>query len=66
MKSQTYLDLVADVIGHQVGWPTHILDIAMAIKESNPDFDADRFIKRATQVWEANYNPPMLDDSIPY
>jgi hypothetical protein len=38
----------------------------MAIKESNPDFDADRFIKRATQVWEANYTPPMLDDSIPY
>lgn len=57
---------LADSLGPTASWPTQILVWADAIAASNPHFNKDKFIERATQKWEENYVAPELDDFIPY
>jgi hypothetical protein len=53
-------------VGSVVPWPTHILDIADELARANPSFNKEKFIKRATSKWEERYEPPNVDDTIPY
>lgn len=57
---------LADTVGSVVPWPTHILDIADELARANPSFNKEKFIKRATSKWEKRYEPPNVDDTIPY
>ena len=66
MKTELNLTTLSRVIGLNVSWPTHIITIADAIKEEDPSFDTERFIKRATRIWEDNFNPEVSEDYIPY
>jgi hypothetical protein len=57
---------IADRLGPLVGWPSQILDMADALAETNPRFDRDKFIQRATAAWEKQNPAPEIDDEIPY
>jgi len=59
-------DEVATAMGASASWPTQILVWADIFELHNPDFDKEKFVRRATKAWEDNYDPPYLDDHIPY
>jgi hypothetical protein len=49
-----------------VGWPTQLNQIADELQRANPNFNRDKWLRRATDAWEANYNPSEINDEIPY
>jgi hypothetical protein len=59
---------IADEIAPMMHWPTHIHELADKLKSTNPRFDRERFVERATAAWEANYQQHIddIDDEIPY
>lgn len=67
MINLTYDDM-ADIMGQQVPWPTHLQDIADELQARDPGFNRERFIKRATEIWEKNYDNRHhpIEDHIPY
>ena len=60
------IPFIADVIAPMLPWPTYIVELADKMAEVNKDFDKEKFLKRALKNWEDNYEPPTIDDSIPY
>jgi hypothetical protein len=59
---------IADHIAPMMHWPTHINELADKLQATNPRFNRERFIERATKAWEANYQAHMgdIDDEVPY
>ena len=59
---------IADEIAPMLPWATHIHDLANKLKQTNRNFNYDRFVDRATKAWEANQlaNMDEIDDEIPY
>jgi hypothetical protein len=59
---------IADHIAPMMHWPTHIHDLADMLDATNPRFNRERFIERATKAWEANYqaNLENINDEIDY
>ena len=64
--SRQHYEFLADKLGPLVSWPTHLHSIADELEQTNPKFNRDKFIKRATAAWEANYTAPVIDDEVPY
>jgi len=66
MTRQHY-EFIADVIVPQLAsWPTEIAALADELAETNPRFNRDKFIKRATANWERANPVPEIDDEIIY
>lgn len=63
--SRQHFEFIADNIAPMLSWPTHIKDMADLLAASNPNFNREKFIARATKCWEDNYLPPEVDDYIP-
>lgn len=61
--NRAQLDYLADVFGDLVPWPTSLEAVADKLEATNPRFDRDKFIRRATERWESNH--PFADE-IPY
>ena len=62
-------EFIADEIAPMMHWPTHIEELADKLKAKNPKFDRDKFVTRATQAWEENYQEcrtEVIHDYIPY
>lgn len=67
--TRQHFEWVANNIAPMVSWPSHIHSIADKLEATNPNFNRDRFIERATSAWEKNYEgryPSNCDDEIPY
>ena len=64
--SKQHYEFIADTIGPMVGWPTQLNQIADELQRANPNFNRDKWLRRATDAWEANYNPSEINDEIPY
>jgi len=64
--SRQHYEFLADTLGHVVSWPSHLHVIADELQKTNPRFDREKFIERATKVWEQNYEPSETYDEIPY
>lgn len=60
------IDQMADSFGLTASWPTQIYAWADILAAHNPDFNKEKFIRRATKAWEDNYEPPFIDDEIPH
>ena len=60
------LDFVADMLGRSVSWPSHLHVFADELEQTNPRFNRDKFIQRATKAWENQYHAGEIDDDIPY
>jgi hypothetical protein len=65
--SRGHYEFIADLIGPQVAWPSHLHTIADHLEETNPKFNRERFLARAIKAWEgAQITLENLDDEIPY
>ena len=64
--SKQHYEFIADTIGPMVGWPSHLHSIADELEKTNPRFNREKFLQRATKAWEDNNEQPDIDDSIPY
>lgn len=65
MTRQHY-EFIADIMGPQVAWPSHLHSIADALVATNPLFNKQKFLDRAVAAWEKNHVPKELDDDINY
>jgi len=69
--SKQHFDFIADKVGPLVGWPSQLHEIADELEASNPRFNREKFISRATAAWEkANADRleqlGLVEDEIPY
>jgi len=64
--SKQHYEFIADTIGPMVGWPSHLHSIADELEKTNPRFNREKFLQRATKAWEDNHDIPDVDDYIPY
>ncbi len=67
--SKQHFDFLADKVGPLVGWPSQLHTIADDLEQSNPRFNREKFITRATAAWEkanAAALDRIIDDHIPY
>ena len=64
--SKQHFDMIADVIGPLVSWPSHLHTVADRLEETNPRFDREKFLRRSIAAWEKNHDIPAFDDHIPY
>jgi hypothetical protein len=68
--SKQHFDFIAEKVGPLVGWPSDLHEIADQLQETNPKFNREKFITRATKAWEiANadrFEIKPIDDEIPY
>lgn len=60
------LDYLADMFGEMVAWPSSLELVADRLEETNPRFNREKFINRASAKWEESHDLPELDDEIPY
>jgi hypothetical protein len=65
MTRQHY-EFIANTIGPMVGWPSHLQSIADELEKTNPRFDRQKFLDRATKAWEDKHEIDELEDQIPY
>jgi len=61
-------EFIADYIMPHMSWATGIEQVADELKRTNPRFNRDKFIERATKNWEERYmqGQENLYDDIPY
>ena len=64
--TRAHYNFIADVIAPQVSWPTKLRDIADELEATNPKFNRERFLSRATKAWEAAQDVDEIDDEVPY
>lgn len=64
--TRAHYNFIADVIAPQVSWPTKLRDIADELRATNPKFNRERFLSRATKAWEAAQDVDEIDDEVPY
>jgi hypothetical protein len=63
--TRQHFEFIADQIGPHVSWPSHLHDIAGALAATNPMFNKNKFIVRATKAWEDNNLERVeIDDEI--
>ena len=66
LMQQGHYEFLADNVAPLMGWPTQIHQMADKLASTNPKFNRDKFIKRATAAWEKANPPQDLNDDIPY
>jgi len=64
--SRGHYEFIADKIGPLVSWPSHLHSIADVLAATNPKFDRNKFLVRATSAWEANHEYEELNDEIKF
>ena len=63
--TRAHYQFIADNIGPHISWPSKLHEIADKLAATNPRFDKDKFIQRATKAWEdAHLDEYELDDEI--
>lgn len=62
--TRQHFEYIADVMGPIVGWPSDLQSIADALERTNPRFNREKFIQRATKKWEDNYAPPETEHGL--
>lgn len=68
--SKQHFDFIAEKVGPLVGWPSDLHEIADQLQETNPKFNREKFINRATKAWETanadRFKLEPIEDEIPY
>ena len=66
LMQQRHFEYLADNVAPLLAWPTQISKMADELAETNPRFNKEKFIQRATKAWEAANPMEELDDHIPH
>ena len=51
--TRKHFEFIADELAPLLGWATDVETMTDALRKTNPNFDADKFKKRALKNWEA-------------
>lgn len=64
--SRQHFEFIADEVAPLLAWVTGIEDLADKLAESNPRFDRDKFVRRASDNWERKYQTSLeeIDDDV--
>lgn len=65
--TKQHFEFIADDVAPLLAWVTGIEELADKLKSTNPKFDRDKFVTRATKNWEAKYQSSLeeINDDIP-
>ena len=66
LMQQRHFEYIADKVASLLGWPSQINALADILCVTNPRFNREKFLKRATEAWEKANPPENYDDEIPY
>ncbi len=61
-----HFNYLADTVAPLLGWPGKIREMADALAATNPRFNKEKFIERATKAWEEANPVEEIDDYIPH
>lgn len=64
--TRQHFEFMADEVAPLLGWATGVEELADKLKSTNPRFDRDKFVRRATQNWEQRYKLSLeeIDDDV--
>lgn len=64
--TRQHFEFMADEVAPLLGWATGIEELADKLKSTNPRFDRDKFVKRASKNWEQRYKLSLeeIDDDV--
>lgn len=57
--TKQHFEFIADDVAPLLSWVTGIEELADKLESTNPKFDRDKFVRRATQNWEARYQSSL-------
>jgi hypothetical protein len=63
---QRHFEYLADKVAPLMGWPSQIVEMADRLAETNPRFNKEKFLQRATEAWEKANPMEDMNDEIPY
>ena len=64
--TRQHFEFMADEVAPLLGWATGVNELADKLQKTNPRFDRDKFVKRATKNWEQRYQLSLeeIDDDV--
>lgn len=64
--TRQHFEFMADEVAPLLGWATGVNELADKLQQTNPRFDRDKFVKRATKNWEQRYQLSLeeIDDDV--
>ena len=64
--TRQHFEFMADEVAPLLGWATGVNELADKLQKTNPRFDRDKFVKRATNNWEQRYQLSLeeIDDDV--
>lgn len=64
--TRQHFEFMADEVAPLLGWATGVNKLADKLQKTNPRFDREKFVRRATQNWEAEYKLSLeeIDDDV--
>lgn len=66
LMQQRHFEYLADKVAPLMGWPSQIVEMADRLAETNPRFNKEKFLQRATEAWEKANPMEDVNDEIPY
>jgi hypothetical protein len=66
LMQQRHFEYLADKVAPLMGWPSQIVEMADRLAETNPRFNKEKFLQRATEAWEKANPMEDMNDEIPY
>lgn len=66
LMQQRHFEYLADKVAPLMGWPSQIVEMADRLAETNPRFNKEKFLQRATEAWEKANPMENINDEIPY
>ena len=66
--TRQHFEFMADEVAPLLQWVTGIEELADKLNSTNPRFDRDKFVRRATKNWETRYHSSLeeINDDTPY
>ena len=64
--TRQHLEFMADEVAPLLGWATGVNELADKLQKTNPRFNRDKFVERATKNWEQRYKLSLeeIDDDV--
>ena len=66
LMQRRHYEYIADNVAPLMAWPSAIVAMAEKLQDTNPHFNKEKFIQRATAAWEKANPMEDIDDDIPY
>lgn len=64
--TRQHFEFMADEVAPLLGWATGVNELADKLQKTNPRFNREKFVKRATNNWEQRYKLSLeeIDDDV--